>query len=102
MGASITVLYPNPTDVEKFEQDYQEHLQIFAEHLPNAPSPKATRIKQNPKMPAPYHMIVTIPFDSMDGLKETLMSEGMKTVGGHANQISTGGAPVILVGTEEG
>ena len=39
MGASITVLYPNPTDLEKFEQDYQEHLQVFAEHLPNAPAP---------------------------------------------------------------
>ena len=100
MGASITVLYPNPTDLEKFEKDYEEHLKVYAEHLPTAPTPTVTRIKQNPQMPAPYHLIATIPFDSMDSLKEVLMSEGMKTVGGHANEISSGGAPVIMVGVE--
>lgn len=100
MGASITVLYPNPTDLEKFEKDYEEHLKVFAENLPDAPTPQVTRIRQNPQMPAPYHMIVTIPFDSMDSLKEVLMSDGMKVAGGHAHEISSGGAPVIMVGVE--
>ena len=99
MGASITILYPVPTDVEKFASDYQEHLKIYAENLPDAPTPVVTNIKSHPSNPAPYHIIVTIQFGAMDDLKAVLASEGMKVVGGHANEISTGGAPVILIGT---
>ncbi len=98
MSASITVLYPPPTDFEKFAVDYKEHLSVFAEHLPDVAAPQVTLVKSHPKNPAPYHMIVTISFDSMEDLGATLKSEGMATVGGHANEISTGGPPVILVG----
>lgn len=101
MSASITVLYPTPTDVEKFEQDYIEHLGVYAKNLPDAPKPEVTRIKSHPSNPAPYHLIATIPFESMEPLNETLMSEGMKVVGAHAGQISSGGAPVIMVGTSD-
>ena len=90
MSARIFVMYPQPTDVEKFESDY-------AEHLPDAPTPVVSRTKSAPDNPAPFYMIVNIGFDSMDDLKVVLKSEGMQTVGGHANQISSGGAPTILI-----
>ena len=101
MSASITILYPTPTDIEKFEEDYKEHLEIFAKNLPDAPTPVATRIKSHPSNPAPYYMLVTVPFESMEPLSATLKSEGMKVAGAHANEISSGGAPVILIGTSD-
>lgn len=97
MSARIFVMYPQPTDVEKFESDYAEHLEVYAEHLPDAPTPVVSRTKSAPDNPAPFYMIVNIGFDSMDDLKVVLKSEGMQTVGGHANQISSGGAPTILI-----
>ncbi len=101
MSASVTILYPTPTDVEKFEQDYAEHLEVYAKNLPDAPTPEITRFKSHPSNPAPYHILVTIPFESMEPLSATLKSEGMKVVGAHATEISSGGAPVILVGTSD-
>ena len=100
MSAHIFVMYPQPTDVDKFEQDYREHLDIYAEHLPDAPKPIGSRIKSAPDKPAPYYMVVSIPYENIDALNTQLKSEGMQKVGAHAHKISSGGTPVILIGSD--
>jgi len=42
----------------------------------------------------------TMPFDSQEALNAAMASPGMQEVAADANRISTGGAPVILVGRD--
>jgi len=72
----VIVLYPQPTDVEKFEADY-------ANHFP------------------PYYKMFTMPFDSPEALQATMASGAMQEVAADANRISTGGTITVLIASEE-
>ena len=100
MAARIIILYPTPTDIERFENEYRQHVDIYRQNLPDAPYLDATWIKSHPSNPSPYHLLVVITFNTMEDLKGTMKSDGMKIVGAHATEISTGGAPVIMIGEE--
>lgn len=102
--AKLMVLYPQPKDVIQFEQDYQAHLDMFHEKM-NIPKDQGnytvTKMVSTPKAPSAYYQMFTYTFESAEALKQTLASEEMQAVAADANRISTGGAPVILIGSDD-
>lgn len=101
--AKLMVLYPQPKDAVQFEQDYQAHLELFHEKM-NIPKDQGnytvTKMVFTPKAPSAYYQMFTFTFESAEALKEAMSSEEMQAVAADANRISSGGAPVILIGSD--
>lgn len=57
-----------------------------------------TTFSQGPEGNPPFYHMFTMPFDSQEALNEAMSSAGMQDVAADANRISTGGAPIILIG----
>ncbi len=99
----LTVLYPQPTDPEQFEKDYADHTRLLHEKTGITTSEKpytVTKFFPGPKGPAPYYQMFSLPFESKEAMKASLASSGMQEVAADAHRISSGGAPVILIGDE--
>jgi uncharacterized protein (TIGR02118 family) len=100
---NVIVLYPQPTDVNQFETDYVAHIALLHEKtgIPKDVTPyTATKFFPNPDGSAPaYHRMFLMPFETMEILQGAMSSPGMQEVAADAFRISTGGAPVIMVGT---
>ena len=99
----LMVLYPFPTDVEQFEKDYREHINFFHNkmNIPTDAHPyTVTKIQTDPENQAPYYQIFTMPFPSSEALQKAMSSPEMQEVAADATRISSGGAPVILVGSD--
>ena len=100
----VIVLYPQPTDVEKFEADYSNHLALLHEKtgIPTNVKPyTVTKFLPSPQGIPPYYKMFTMPFDSPEALQATMSSAGMQEVAADANRISSGGAITILIASEE-
>ncbi|MBT8316892.1 MAG: EthD family reductase [Lutibacter sp.] len=98
---NLVVLYPQPTDPEKFESDYSAHIKLLHEKtgIPQNVKPYTiTKFLQGPEGNPPFYQMFTMPFESLEALNEVMASQGMKEVAADANRISTGGAPTILIG----
>lgn len=98
---NLTVLYPQPDDVEKFESDYADHIKLFHKKtgIPNDAKPyTVTRFAHGPQGKPPYYLMFSMPFDSAEALEAAMASPGMQDVAADANRISTGGAPTVLIG----
>ncbi len=68
---NLTVLYPQPDDVEKFESDYADHIKLFHKRtgLPNDVKPyTVTRFIPGPAGQPPYYLMFSMPFDSAEAL----------------------------------
>jgi uncharacterized protein (TIGR02118 family) len=98
---NLIVLYPQPTDVKKFESDYNAHIKLLHEKtgIPHDVKPyTVTKFIEGPEgKPSFYHMF-TMPFESLEALNEAMASPEMQDVAADANRISTGGAPTVLIG----
>ncbi|NJB84350.1 uncharacterized protein (TIGR02118 family) [Lewinella marina] len=97
----LIVLYPQPKDVDRFEEDYDRHLEVLHEKtgIPAGEKPyTVTRFLPGPDGDPPYYQMFAMPFPSTEALQATMASSGMQEVAADANRISTGGAPTILVG----
>ena len=100
----VIVLYPQPTDVEKFEKDYADHLALLHQKtgIPTNLKPyTVTKFLPSPQGMPPYSKMFTMPFDSPEALQATMSSAEMQEVAADANRISTGGAITILIASEE-
>src|SRR5258705_12892250 len=98
------VLYPQPTDVEKFEADYADHLALLHQKtgIPTDVKPyTVTKFLPSPQGTPPYYKMFTMPFDSPEELQATMSSAAMQEVAADANRISTGGAITVLIASEE-
>lgn len=98
---NLIVLYPQPTDVAKFESDYTAHIKLLHEKtgIPNDVKPyTVTKFLSGPEGNPPFYQMFTMPFDSPEALNEVMTSPGMQVVAADAHRISTGGAPTILIG----
>jgi len=98
---NLIVLYPQPTDVAKFESDYTAHIKLLHDKtgIPNDVKPyTVTKFLSGPEGNPPFYQMFTMPFDSPEALNEVMTSPGMQVVAADANRISTGGAPTILIG----
>lgn len=97
----LTVLYPRPADVERFERDYEEHRLLLHRKMgiPEDARPYTmTRFLPTPEGPAPFHRSFSMPFPSTSALRQAMDSPEMQEVAADAARISTGGPPVVLVG----
>lgn len=102
-AVKLMVLYPQPTDVAQFEADYRAHLQLLHREMgiPDDERPyTVTRFRPTPSGPAPYFQLFTLTFESAEALREARARPGMQAVAADAARISSGGAPVVLVGSE--
>jgi uncharacterized protein (TIGR02118 family) len=98
------VLYPQPTDVEKFEADYANYLALLHQKtgIPTDVKPyTVTKFLTSPEGIPPYYKMFTMPFDSPEALQATMSSAAMQEVAADANRISTGGAITVLIASEE-
>lgn len=100
----LTVLYPYPTDVSQFETDYANHLALLHEKagIPTTMKPyTVTKFMPTPEGNPIYYQMFMMPFKSSEVLQATMASEAMQEVGADAYRISTGGAPLFLIGNTE-
>lgn len=96
------VIYPTPTDIPTFEKRYQEeHVPMAVEKLGGKTRFIATKVLGSPQGAAPFYRIAEVFFPSLEALEACAQSEGGKETLAHAVAISTGGAPIFLVGESE-
>ena len=99
-GAKLVVIYPVPRDVAAFERAYSdEHIPLAAPVFAAAGATYSVLSKITG--PASYHRIAEIHFKSLDALNACAGSAAGKNVVADATRISTGGAPLIMIATEE-
>ena len=99
----IMVIYPMPTDVEKFEKLYtEEHIPLAMEKIKGVKKFAATKVIGTPDgSTPPFHRIAELYFSSMESLQESAASPGTQEAVAHAFAISTGGPPIILIAEQE-
>jgi uncharacterized protein (TIGR02118 family) len=98
----MIVMYPPPTDIDKFESIYHaEHVPMAIAKLDGKTKIVATKVFGSPQKAAVFHRIAEVHFPSMGVLEACAASEGGRQVLAHAASISSGGPPVILVAEEE-
>lgn len=99
----LMVLYPFPTDVQQFEDDYREHLSFFHRkmNIPDDARPYTiTKFHSEPGRQAPYYQMFSMPFASAEALQQAISTPEMQEVAGDAARISSGGDLVILTGSD--
>jgi uncharacterized protein (TIGR02118 family) len=100
----LIVLYPQPADVGKFDEDHKAHVRLFHEKtgIPANVKPyKITKMQSSPNgLPAFYRMF-SMPFNSPEELQATMDSAAMQEIAADAQRISTGGPLVVMIGDEE-
>jgi uncharacterized protein (TIGR02118 family) len=61
----------------------------------------AARVVGSPAGNAPYQRVAELYFDSMESLQAAVASPGGQTTVAHAMEISTGGAPTVLIAEDD-
>ena len=102
MTAHLLILYPNPKDPTAFDRAYrEEHLPYAGPRLNGALGVATKRVVGPAFAPPPYHLMSDVSFPNLDALKACATSAGGQEALQHAASISNGGAPTVLVVTEE-
>lgn len=101
MSAHLLIMYPHPKDAKEFDRAYrEEHLPYAAPRLKGATGVVTKRVVGPSFAPPPYHLISDVSFPTIETLKTTAASSGKEALT-HAASISSGGAPTILVVTDD-
>ncbi len=102
MTAHLLVMYPTPKDPKAFDRAYrEEHLPYAGPRLMGATGVVSKRVASAPGERPPYHAISDVSFPSLEVLQRCAASPGGKEALAHAASISTGGAPVVVVVTDD-
>ena len=98
----LIVLYPPPLDVAEFERRYRaEHVPIVHDKIPGLKKFVAARVLGTPAGNAPYQRVAELYFDSTEALQAAVASAGGQAAVAHAGEISTGGAPLVLIAEDD-
>lgn len=101
--ASFFALYPEPDDVEGFEQHYREvHLPLI-EAVDGVTEVRTVRATGTPRGgDAPYHLVFEAVFASEEALQEALRGEAFREAGRDAAQMAErfGMRPAMFLGEE--
>jgi uncharacterized protein (TIGR02118 family) len=101
MAAHLFVLYPTPKDPQAFARAYRdEHLPFAGPRLVGA-SGVTTRRLTAPGGDSPFHALSDVLFPTLAALQACAASTSGREALAHAASISTGGAPLILVATDD-
>ena len=102
MTVHLLILYPTPKDPTAFDRAYRdEHLPYAGPRLKGALGVTTKRVVGPAFAPPPYHLMSDVSFPDLDTLKTCATSSGGKEALQHAASISSGGAPVVMVVTED-
>ena len=98
----LIVLYPPPTDLATFERRYHaEHAPMVVQKIPGLKKFVAAKVLGAPAGAPAYQRVAELYFDSMESLQAAMGSAGGQEAVAHAIEISTGGAPVVLIGEDD-
>ncbi|HKT19644.1 MAG TPA: EthD family reductase [Stellaceae bacterium] len=101
MTAHLLIMYPHPKDAKKFDRAYrEEHLPYAGPRLKGATGVLTKRVVGPSFAPPPFYLISDVSFPTIEALKTTAASSGKEALD-HAASISSGGAPTILVVTDD-
>jgi uncharacterized protein (TIGR02118 family) len=98
----LIVLYPPPVDQAEFERRYHaEHAPMVLNTIPGLKKFVAARVLGTPAGAAPYQRVAELYFDSTESLQSAMSSPGGQAAVAHAGEISTGGAPMVLIAEDD-
>ena len=98
----LIVLYPTPIDLETFERRYRlEHVPLVQGKIPGLTKFVAAQVLGTPAGPAPYQRVAELYFDSVESLQSAMASAEGQAAVAHAMEISTGGAPIVLIAEDD-
>ena len=98
----LIVLYPPPSDAATFERRYRsEHTPMVMTKIPGLRKFVAAQVVGSPAGKAPYQRVAELYFDSIESLQAAMDSPGGQTTVAHAMEISTGGAPIVLIAEDD-
>ena len=98
----LVVLYPPPTDVTTFERRYRaEHAPMVLQKIPGLKKFVAAQVLGSPAGAPAYQRVAELYFDSVESLQAAMGSAGGQEAVAHAIEISTGGAPVVLIAEDD-
>ena len=101
-SAKIIVAYPQPTDVDAFDEVYQkEHVPMAIAKLAGKTKIVATKVLPSAQGNSPFYCIAEVHFPSMEALQRCAASDSGKETLAHAAKISSGGPPVVMIAEEE-
>ncbi len=99
--AHLLVMYPTPKNAAEFARAYrEEHLPYAGPRLIGATGVVSRRAVPVGGAPA-FHAVSDVTFPSLEALQACAASRSGQEALAHAASISTGGAPTILVMTED-
>jgi uncharacterized protein (TIGR02118 family) len=102
MTAHLLVMYPAPKDAKAFDRAYrEEHLPYAGPRLHGATGVVSKRVAARPGERAPYYAVSDVSFPTLEALQACAASKAGQEALAHAASISTGGAPVLLVLTDD-
>ena len=98
MSAHLLVMYPTPKDTKVFDRRYhEEHLPYAGPRLEGATGVTTKRVVGAQQ----FYWISDVAFASMDALQKCAGTQGAKEALEHAASISSGGAPLVLIVTDD-
>lgn len=100
-SAKLIVMFPRPKNVEEFERLYREQHTLLVEKIGNKSLLVEAKIVAAPMGPMPHYRITEIHFSTREALEDCLRSPGGQQAVLQVVRISTGGAPVFLIGEEQ-
>jgi uncharacterized protein (TIGR02118 family) len=101
MTAHLLIMYPPPRDPNAFDRAYREqHLPYAGPRLLGATGVTSKRVVSLGDRPT-YYAISDVAFPSLEVLQACASSQGGKEALAHAATISTGGAPIVMVATDD-
>jgi uncharacterized protein (TIGR02118 family) len=102
MSAHLLILYPTPKDTKTFDRAYrEEHLPYAGPRLVGSTGVKTKRVAGPASAPPPYYLMSDVSFPSLDAVKACATSNSGGEALAHAASISSGGAPMIMVVTDD-
>lgn len=99
---TLHVLYPYPLDTERFDREYLAHLRLLHDRMqiPDHLRPyRVTRFTDTPQGRPAFYQMFAMPFPSIEALQLAMGSREMQEVAADAARISSGGSPVVLIGS---
>jgi uncharacterized protein (TIGR02118 family) len=101
-GVKVVVIYPRPLDEQAFETTYlEQHVPLVEQKLKGITRLVLTKVTGSPQGKVSAYRIAEAYFTSIHDLNTCIESDAGKEVIAHAQSISTGGPPLILICEEE-
>src|SRR5438105_1869283 len=97
----LIVLYPPPADVATFERRYAAEHAPMVHKIPGLRKFVAAKALGAPAGAPACQRVAELYFDSMAALQAGMASAEGRGAVAHAGEISTGGAPVVLIAEDD-